>query len=167
MEILDQFGINSFLLFAQIVNFAVLLFILKRFLYGPILRVLESRKKTVEQSLKNADEIEKKLAILEEKKEETINVALAEAEKIVQEAKSHGKQIIEESKNQAERIVTNALVEAKELIRQEKDKLVGEVRENVASLFGLFLQKVLGKALTGKDQKDLIEQSLKQLKNEL
>jgi len=72
MEIFNQFGINPLLLLAQVVNFAVLLFILKRFLYKPILKVLEERKKRIEESLKNAEEIEKRLVETAELEEEIL-----------------------------------------------------------------------------------------------
>ena len=59
MDILENFGVEPVLLLAQIVNFAILLFILKRFLYKPILKVLEERKNKIETSMKQSEQIQK------------------------------------------------------------------------------------------------------------
>ena len=67
MEILKNFGIQPTLLLAQIVNFTIILFVLKKFFYKPITKVLEERKRRIEESLKNADEIEAKLQKTAEK----------------------------------------------------------------------------------------------------
>ena len=77
MDILNQFGVQPILLAAQVVNFLILLFILKKFLYGPILKVLDSRKKTIEQSLKNAEEIERRLLETTEEKEKVMAYIIA------------------------------------------------------------------------------------------
>ena len=69
MDILSQFGVKPILLAAQVVNFLILLFILKKFLYGPILKVLSERRKKIEDSLKNVEEIEKRYNEMKEIRE--------------------------------------------------------------------------------------------------
>ena len=61
MEIIRNFGIQPVLLLAQIVNFLIILYLLQKFFYKPIVKLLEQRKKRIEESLKNADLIEEKL----------------------------------------------------------------------------------------------------------
>src|SRR3989344_8353758 len=87
MEILKQFGINPVLLAAQVVNFLILLFILKKFLYKPILKVLDERKRKIEESLNNATEIERKLSQTNETIEKMIGKAALDAQKMLDETK--------------------------------------------------------------------------------
>ena len=56
MEILENFGLNPMLLIAQIVNFLIVLFILKKFLYKPVLEMLKKRQTTIKDGLKQAEE---------------------------------------------------------------------------------------------------------------
>ena len=72
MEFLKEFGIQPTLLIAQIVNFLIILFILKKFFYKPIIKLLDDRKKKIEESLKNAELIEERLKQTEEKSAQII-----------------------------------------------------------------------------------------------
>src|SRR3989344_4706705 len=109
MEILNQFGINPILLAAQVVNFLILLFILKKFLYKPILKVLEARKQKIEESLKNAEEIERKLLLTEEEKEKILAKTSLEAQKILDETKKEIEVMKEEGKVQATEIAAQII----------------------------------------------------------
>ena len=80
MDILNQFGISPVLLTAQVVNFLVLLFILKKLLYGPLLKVLAERRKKIEDSLKNAEEIELRLQETNEKIDKMLSIYVPEIE---------------------------------------------------------------------------------------
>lgn len=163
MEILNQFGINPILLAAQVVNFLILLFILKRFLYKPILKVLEQRKLRIEESLKNAEEIEKRLLQTIEEEERRIQKASLESEKIIKEAQTAAAQIIDEGKVRAEQLSQRILQEGEKQLQLEKEKLQQEVRGDLADVLSLALQKVTGKIFDKKDQRELIEQTVKHL----
>ncbi len=164
MEILKQFGINPVLLAAQVVNFLLLLFILKKFLYKPILKVLEERKKKIEESLKNAEEIGKRLLRVAEDEEERIQKASLEGEKIIKEAQLSAAQIIEDGKERAEHLSQRILNEGRVELQLEKERLQQEVRGDLGNILLLSLQKITGKMFSRKDQKQLIEQAVKHLR---
>lgn len=163
MEILNQFGINPILLAAQIVNFFILLFILKKFLYKPILKVLETRKQKIEESLKNAEEIEKKLAEISTREEEALLKAAKEGEKIIKEAGEAASQTIEEGKKKYQQILEQALEDAKKATEVERVKLKQEVKENISDIVAMALEKITGTAINKKQQKELIEKEVKNL----
>ncbi|MDP3973876.1 MAG: F0F1 ATP synthase subunit B [Candidatus Daviesbacteria bacterium] len=163
MEILNQFGISPILLAAQVVNFFILLFILKKLLYNPILKVLETRKKKIEESLKNAQEIELKLQATEEQSEKIIEKTLKQSQQILDETKEASSQMLDDAKNTAAEIITKANEQAIELKKAEYMKLEQEVKENAASLVSLVFEKVIGKRITSEDQKALIEKEVKNL----
>lgn len=163
MEIFDEFGIKPVLLAAQVVNFLILLFILKKFLYKPILKVLEERKHRIEDSLKNAAEIERRLAETEQQAEKILNKALAEGQKILDQSNQAAAQIIDGANKTAEQILQKATEDGKKLIELEKEMLMRQVRENVGSLISLVLEKVIGKKITRKDQIEIIEKEVKNI----
>src|SRR3989344_8122556 len=102
MEILENFGIQPTLLFSQIVNFTIILFLLKKFLYKPILKVLDDRHKKIEESLKNAALIEENLKKTED-----------QSKKIVADAQAQAQTLITNAKKETERIAEKAVVDAR------------------------------------------------------
>ena len=163
MDILNQFGVQPILLAAQVVNFLILLFILKRFLYKPILKVLEERKQKIEQSLKNAESIEKKLLQTNEEVEKILANALKEGQKILDESKEMAAQIIEEAKITSAEIINKTYEQAHEIQKAESARLLQEAREHVGSLVALVFEKITGKQISKEDQKKLIEKEVKNL----
>lgn len=163
MEILNQFGVQPVLLAAQIVNFLILLFILKKLLYKPILKVLEDRKKRIEDSLKNAEEIERRLAETEKQAEKIMAKALAEGQKILDQTNQAAAQIREQANQEAAEIIKRATADGEKLVELQQDMLMRKVREHVGSLVTLILEKVTGKKITLKDQREIIEKEVKNL----
>lgn len=164
MEILSEFGINGWLLAAQVVNFLVLLFILKKFFYKPLLKVLDERKTKIAQSLKNAEEIEKTLAKTEEDREKRLDQAAVEAKQIITEATSSATQIIEEAHTKASLDIKDMIKKGQVAIEAERERLHQEIKSELAEIVGIALEKVTEKALTAKEQKTLIEKTVRDIK---
>ena len=160
-ELLSKLGIDWKLLIAQIVNFLVLLFVLYKFAYGPILGMLEKRQKKIERGLKEADLARKYLAESEEKQKEILRKAREEGKQIVEkayiQAEKSKKEIAEESKKQAEKTIAEAKLE----IVREKEKTVREIKSEIGSLVALAAEKVIGEKVDKDKDKELIEKSLK------
>ncbi len=163
MDILNQFGVQPILLVAQVVNFLILLFILKKFLYKPILRVLDERRKKIEESLKNAEEIEKKLLLTEEEKEKILAKASLEAQKIIDNTKAEIEIMKEEGKAQAQELASQIIKKAEESSLAEMEKMKQELMAHMAEIVGIGMEKITGKAFSGKDKKDLIEKEIRNL----
>ena len=85
---MDKLGIEPSLLLAQIVNFLVILVLLNKLLYKPILTMLEKRKKEIEDTVKITERLKKDEARMEEKHEKVLTKAREEASSIIEEAKS-------------------------------------------------------------------------------
>lgn len=163
MEILNQFGVQPILLAAQVVNFLILLWLLNKFLYKPIIRVLEERKQKVAEANKNAEEIERKILEITALKESEILKAIKEGEKIIKDASDGALQIQENGRRQYEEIIKKAQEDAKELLQVEKAKLDREIRANLSKIIALALQKVTGKVLSKKDQQDVLDREIRNL----
>ena len=164
MEILNEFGIDWRLLAAQIVNFAILLFILKKILYKPILKMLEERRERIAQAEKNADDIEKRLEKIESEREKTIETASKEAMKILEDATKTSSQIIEEAHTKASEDINLMIEKAKDQIAQDRDKMREEIRSELADLVASAMTVVYEKKLTKSDQEEIIKKTLGQMK---
>ncbi len=162
-KILSDFGVQPILLLAQIVNFLVLLFILQKFMYKPILKVLEERKKRIEEGLKNAEKIQLELEETEARREKVINEAIDEGKKIIAEAAESGNEIVAQSQVKAKQEMAQMMDQGMQMIAGEKEKMKQEVRSELGSLIELSLEKVLGKALENKMQKKLVDDAVKSI----
>lgn len=144
MEALESLGIDWRLIIAQVINFLVLLFLLKKFLYGPIIDILESRQKKIQDGLENFD-----------RSEQELEKARIEAKKIISEANEKASKITQETENIAKekstKILTDAnlrsekiLSQAKDAAESEKDKVYSEAKKELAALVSLATEKVVG-----------------------
>lgn len=165
MEVLDNFGVQPVLLLAQIVNFVILLFLLKKFAYKPIMKVLDERKYKIETGLKQAEEVEKKLAETEKKQKEIIGNAERESTKIIEEAKNAAKKLQDNTLLDTNKRVEETLQKNKEAIKLESEKMANEVKSDMANLVAEMTKKILGKTLSNKDGEDLVKKSLDDLKS--
>jgi F-type H+-transporting ATPase subunit b len=159
-ELLSKLGIDWKLLIAQIVNFLVLLFVLYKFAYGPVLAMLDKRQKKIEKGLKDADEAHKKLAESAELQKEILRKARTEAKDIVEKAQIQAEksksEIAGEAKKQSEKIIANA----KDQIEQEKNKMITEVKSEIGSLVVAATEKMIGEKIDDKKDKKLIEKAI-------
>ena len=163
MEILQQFGVQPILLAAQVVNFLILLFILKKFLYKPLLKVLDERKKKIADSLRNAEEIEKRLAETEEKKDKVLAKTAEDVQKMLDETKKEIEVMKEEGKIQAEQLVAQIIKKGEETAHAEAEKLRQEVMSSLSEIVATGMEKITGKVFKTKEQKEIIEREVKNL----
>lgn len=159
MEILKDFGVNPVLLVAQIVNFLIILFVLKRFMYKPVLDMLKKREDQIRNGLKSAEEGEKKLTEAEEKERQILHKAQERADKILGDSKIEAQELKDEAvltaKKEAEKIIT----QAKENIEQEEKA----AEERLTKKIGQIAISLLEKSLTGifgeKEQKLILKKA--------
>ena len=134
MEALGKLGIDGRLLIAQIVNFAILLFLLQRFLYRPLLAMLEKRREMIEKSVEEARAISERLASVEKQREEEFASTRIKAQEIIEKATLHAEQkstaLIAKTKHEMQGIVDAA----REKIRTEKEQMMGDAKEELSSL---------------------------------
>lgn len=161
MELLNNLGINVKLLIAQIVNFLILLFILYKFAYKPVFKILDNRTKKIEKGLKDAEEAKNKLVEISEKEKKIVAEAKKEAQIIIKKAEEtaiqSAKDIEVSAKNQSDKI----LEEAKVQIEQEKDKAVKEIKSKIAELVIKATEKIIDEKIDQNKDKELIEKAIK------
>lgn len=124
---------------------------------------MEERKKKIEESLKNAEEIERQLQKTQEKSEEIIADTLKEAKKIMDQTKEAAAQMLEDTNKQAEHILLKAQDDGKKIIQMQEQVLMGQLKENAGRLVVLAFEKITGQKVTREDQRKLIEKEVKNL----
>lgn len=163
-ELFHNFGVEWKLLLAQAINFFVLLFILRKFLYKPILKMLASRREKIETGLKKAKEAEEQLQKIDAMKDEVLSAAHQRELEILKgaEIQAHAKEkeMIEQARLKAERIIA----EGKEKIEEEHYKLSDAFFGEAGELLRSALVKVFEKS-PEKFEEKLIEKSLQELKS--
>ncbi len=163
-ELIRNFGIDLRLLLAQAVNFFILLFVLWRFAYGPILKTLKARRREIEKGLEFTKKAEEELKRTNELREETLRKARGEALSIVSQAENLGKERKGEMVREANKKVESVVADAKRAIEEEKAKMGEVVHKNAREFLKSGIIKILGKMPAGERDQHLIEEALKELK---
>ena len=106
-ELITTFHIDWMLILAQLVNFAIVLFVLKTYAYGPMMKMMDERSAKIEKGIENAENAGKKLVEIEEKEKAVLVEARKAAQEIVAKAEAvavkNKEEIIAEAKTQAEK----------------------------------------------------------------
>lgn len=163
--IMEKLGIEPKLLLAQLVNFGIIIFVLSKFLYKPILDMLEKRKKEIAQGLKiteNMREEEEKLGV---KKQKMLEVARKEAQEIIEEARKQAKEeekdIIATAHKDADVIIEKGKTDAKQaMLDMEKG-----IENNAIELATTMASRLLTGILSDSDKHKLIAKQLKDLES--
>jgi len=158
-----QLGINGPFLLAQIINFIILFLLLRRFLFPPLLRMLDERKRRIAEGLAAADIARKEaeaerarlMAQIEAERREAqarIAAASAEAERVKAE-------IVAQAQREAEAIKAKAIAEAE----AERQRILAEAHKQIAELTVLATERVVRRGLDESLQRRLIEDFLAEL----
>lgn len=160
---MEKLGIEPVQLLTQVINFSLMVFLLTKLLYKPVIKTLEERKKKIEQGLKDAQEAQKKLEEFEEKKKIILIKAKQEAKKIIDNAKGLGKKveadIIKEAENKAKEIIT----QTRKDLEEEREKMKTELQNHTIKIASAIAQKALAQVLDDTDHKNVIDKKIKQL----
>lgn len=157
---MEALGVNGISIGIHIVNFLLLLFLLQRFLYKPIMTLLDNRAAQIKESVEAAERMRQESARADQERLEAIREARRQAEEIVtratQEADRQRAEIIGRAREEAERIVARAEEEA----NAERQAAMVELRGQVADLAVLAAGRVIGQSLDTSGHRALVEQFL-------
>ncbi|UBH23523.1 F0F1 ATP synthase subunit B [Macrococcus armenti] len=145
-----------------LVLFALLLFLLSKFAWGPLKNIMDERQAGITADLDNAkrqNEEAKRYAeenkALLAKTQQEVSVIMEDAKK---QAKTQQEEIIHEANMRANKIVSDAQVE----IENEKQRAIADINDRVAELSVLIAQKVINKEITVQDQKQLVREFIEE-----
>jgi F-type H+-transporting ATPase subunit b len=148
-----------------LITFAILLIILWKFAWGPIVKGLESREESIhgaiEQAQKDRDEAARMLADYEAK----LKTASSEISERLNRAEKDAQQTIETAKQQAREEAEKLREQAKQEIEASKDKIVGELRSEMANLASQVAGAAIGESFNREDQLRIIQKRLEQVES--
>jgi F-type H+-transporting ATPase subunit b len=143
--------------------FTLLLIVLKKFAWKPILNSVDERNKSIEEALKAADKAKEEIALLNADNERILQEARVERDTLLKEAREMKNNIINEAKEKASTEADKILISAKEQISNEKMKAITELKNTVADLSIDMATMVLKSELKDVDkQKQLVSKALKE-----
>lgn len=164
MEILKNFGVDYRLLIAQIINFLIVFYILRRFFLKPIIDVLKKRKQTIEEGLKNAERSKRALEEALVKEKEILKRAQKEAQALLQDTKKQSGDIIKRAKEHAQDQADRILKEAKEDIAQEIKNTEKNLSIYVSRLAVQLLERSTRDLFGEREQEEILSKAVKKLK---
>lgn len=164
MEILFNFGFEPILFLAQIVNFLIIYWLLKKFLYKPVLKLLKERRDKIAEGLKNAEDAARLMEETIQKEEKILKEAQTKAKKIMDEAKAQSDTILKQTEIDNKKLAEKLLNEAKEQISYETSIAQKKLETNISKLAVDFLQKSVAGMFGEKEEEIIMKKALKELK---
>jgi F-type H+-transporting ATPase subunit b len=145
------------------IAFLLVLLILKRFAWGPILKGLKEREESIAGSLNEAEKARQEIAALKSDNEKLLQEARNERDAILREAREMKDQIVAEARDQAKVDAEKIVAAAREAVNNEKQAALAELTAHVANLSLDIAEKILRKQLANDEsQKQLVQELLKE-----
>lgn len=162
---MDKLGIEPSLLLAQVVNFTIIVFVLTKLLYKPILAALEKRRKEIEEGLALTEKMRIEDEKLKEKRAKLLDQAREEAQAIIAEAKKQAKEqerlIVEEANLESRAIVEKGRAEVVNL----QEAMGKDVRSQAIALAVAMAKRLLSSVLTAEDKDKILEKHIKDIES--
>ena len=162
--ITETFGVDWHLLVAQAINFAIVAFLIWKFAFKGILSSVKEREELIADSVKNAEKIKLQLEETERKQEETLKDAAGEAQKTASQAREQAEVHLENQKLEAEKQAEEIVQKARQAMKLEKQRVLEEAREEIASLVVMTSSKVLGRELSPEERTRFSEAAAREAK---
>jgi F-type H+-transporting ATPase subunit b len=155
--------IKWYQLLFQIINFGILMWLLNRFLYRPIMKIIDARNKKIEDSIKAAEETLKEKEKIAMLKKQAVAEAEKEAVAIIEQARKNGdktgKQLIAQAQAEAEAAVDKKMQLINESINQQEKELTKKISDLVITT----TRQVLKSSLNDQEQRKIIDRQIKEL----
>jgi len=162
-NVLGTLGLDWRLFLAQLINFAIVVFVMWKWVYTPLLGMMDKRAKEIAAGLKAADKAKKRLSESEEEKEKIIREARGAGQKLIEEAQARAEVLRQEKLTQTKAEIEKIVAETKERIAGERDAAFAALQTDVAELIAQATEKV-ALHFDERQQRQLIAEALNELK---
>jgi F-type H+-transporting ATPase subunit b len=157
---ISALGINLPTLLAFIVNFTVLYLLLRAFLFGPVMKNLDERRRRIAESLQAAESVQQQATESQRVVREQLDQARRDGQQLIAQAQQASSRIQDEARTAAQREQETILARARTEIQLERDSAIGELRREFADLTIAAAEKVIGQSLDRPSHERLINQVL-------
>ena len=162
MEAFETLGNNFVSLAIHIVNFAILLFLLQRFLFPPVLKMLDERQARIRESMERAEALREESARASETVKAQLDEARREGQNIINNANQIAERIRSERQAQGQTEYEAILKRAQEDAAREREQAFAELRAQVADLAVLAAERIIHRNLDPNTQRQLVDEFLAQ-----
>jgi len=159
-EISRTFHLNTANFIAQVVSFVIVLFLLKKYAFGPIQKMLEERRSRIAEGEANLVRIQKQLADSEANTAAAIAKANEDAARLINEAKTSAAALSEQKAQEAISSAQQILAKAEAAAQAERAAIKAELKQEFGRLVAATTAQVTGKVLTSEDQSRLSQEAL-------
>lgn len=164
MEEFESFiGVNFWTALFTLLNFLALFFVLKKFLFKPVLKMIQDRQQEIDDMYLDAGNAKSEAQALEAEYKEKLAVASQTGERIVKEAVARGQSREEEIIRKANEEASAILDKAAADIAMEKKKAVNDAKDEISELAVAIAEKVVGRELNQADQAKLVDSFINEL----
>ncbi len=163
----EQVSVFSSLIFWSLISFGLLLFLLKKYAFPPILEMLEAREKKIRGDIDGAEELKKQAEEMKKEFEKQLATAREKAETIIHLAHEDAKKQTEKSLADTQAKVKQMQREAEHEITSSRNKLLAEIRSYTATLTIASTEKILNRTIEENDKKRLVDESIEEVIKEL
>lgn len=161
--VLGTFGIRGDLFAAQLVNFLLVLVVLWRFVYKPILAILDKREAAIAKSVKDVEEISARMAAAEAERNAMLASVLKESQAIIEgamkETDARKNEMLEAAKREVERVIAKG----KEQLAAEREASLMALRKDVVDIAVRAAAKIVTEGLTEKKSQSLAEEVVRKM----
>jgi len=159
----ETFGVDTTHFISQVISFVIVAILLQRFAYKPILQVLEQRRERIAEGLANADRIKQELAKTEAARQDVLNQANLQANRLIEEARAAAARVQEQETQKAIAAAEQIIAKAREAAVQDHARMLADLKREVGHLVVETTARVTGKVLTPEDQQRLAQETTRQL----
>jgi F-type H+-transporting ATPase subunit b len=158
---MDALKIEWQLIVAQLFNFALMIVVLRLFLYEPVLKMLQARKDKIAQSMKDAERVNAAAKEAEAEKAKVLDVARREAQEVRAQATRDAEKIAQDVRSRAETEATEIRMKAQAEASKQMEAALADANKQIADLAILATEKLLGRELANKsDQQRFVAEFL-------
>jgi F-type H+-transporting ATPase subunit b len=148
----NQFGLTPGKLLAQVITFGLVYFVLNRYAFGPVVAMLEARRKRIADGEAKLEKIARDLAAAEENARAITAKADAEANRLIKEAGDGAVALAEKKRQEAQAEAAGIIAKSREAARLEEEQLLTQLKREFGRMVVDATTRVTGKVLTNEDQ---------------
>ena len=156
-------GVDFWTALFPLLNFLAVLLVGKKFLWGPVMKMIQDRQKEIDDMYSDADNARVSAKAMEDEYKQKLSAAMETGERIVKDATARGQAKEEEILRQANAEASRMLSKAEADIAMEKKKAINDAKDEISGMAMAIAEKVVGRELTAADQSQLIDAFINEL----
>ena len=166
-EALEKFGINIYNFLSQVVCFLILACVLNRFVFKPIIKIVDQRRKDAEEAVNNNNNIKKILKETEDAKAEILRKAHEHAEKLIMETMADADLIREQEVIRTEKLVSQMITKAKEESLLNRNKIMLELKNEIAEMIVNTTAIITKRKIPDSEKQHLVDCAIQEMSSEI